>query len=79
MSNSKWIRSKVFPEVVYNKDIPNRLLVEQDGKILLKGGKVYEKSQKMITGTKVLKQWSRLDNAKKSLEQMYRQESQRWS
>ena len=77
--SSKWIRSKIFTEVVYNKDIPNRLLVEENGKVNLYGGKVYEKSMRMEKGTRILKQWSRLDNAKKSLEQIYRQESQRWS
>ena len=68
---SKWIRSKVFTEVIYNKDIPNRLLVEEDGRINVYGGKVYEKSMRMEKGTRILKSYSRLDNAKIQLERIY--------
>lgn len=67
MSNIKWIRSKTFTEVVYSLEIPNRLLVEENGRINLYGGKVYEKSQRMEKGTRPMGSWSRLDNAKKSL------------
>lgn len=70
-SSAKWIRSKVFPEVVFTASIPNRLLAEEDGRINLYGGKIYEKSKRMERGTKVIKSWSRLDNAKKHLEIVY--------
>ena len=70
MDNIKWTRSKVFKEVVYSESIPNRLLVEENGKVSLYGGKVYEKSMRMEKGTRPMGTWTRLDNAKLALKRM---------
>ncbi len=70
-SSVKWIRSKVFPEMVFSDSIPNRLLATENGRINLYGGKIYEKSKRMEKGTRVIKSWSRLDNAKRQLEIEY--------
>lgn len=72
---AKWIRSKVFKEVVYSPDIPNRLLVEEEnGKVNVYGGKVYEKSQKMEKGTRVIRSYSRLGDAKKCYMKLWNKE-----
>ena len=68
---TNWIRSKVFKEVIYNTQIPNRLLVEENGKVSLYGGKVYEKSMRMEKSTRIIKSWKRLDDAKKALIKLY--------
>ena len=70
-SSVKWIRSKAFPEMVFSDSIPNRLLAEENGRVNLYGGKIYEKSKRMERGTRIIKSWSRLDNAKKQLEIVY--------
>jgi hypothetical protein len=66
----RWVRSKVFPEVVYSKQIPNKLLIEEDGKVSLYGGRVDEVNQRFEKGMKKIRCWSRLDNAKRSLIEM---------
>jgi len=70
-SSAKWIRSKVFPEVVFTSSIPNRLLAEENGRVNLYGGVCLEKSKRMERGTRIIKSWSRLDNAKLWLEKEY--------
>ena len=71
---AKWIRSKVFKEVVYSDQIPNRLFIEENGKINVYGGKVYEKSQKMEKGTRVIRSYFRLGDAKKCYMKLWNKE-----
>lgn len=67
---NKFQRSKVFAEVIYSKTIPNKLLIEKDGRIFIFNGKIDEKAQRMEKATRAIKSFSRLDNAKVALEEM---------
>lgn len=68
---NKFQRSKSFPEIIYSKTIPNKLLIEnEDGRIYLYNGKVDEKAQRMERAMKAIASFSRLDNAKVALQKM---------
>lgn len=66
----KFQRSKLFPDVIFSNSIPRRLIVEEEGRISIYGGRINEKEKWFETGTKPLKTYTRLDNAKNGLIKM---------
>lgn len=60
----KFTKSTVFPEVIYCKNIPGKLIVFENNRYNLIFGRVSDKEMRYERGKKIISSYTRLDTAK---------------